>query len=121
MNPMQREYFRRKLHHWRAELVQESEATRDHLQNEVVPRSDVLDRASAESDRSLELRTRDRYRKLINKIDAALLRITNETYGYCEISGQPIGIRRLDARPIATMTVEAQTQHERAERTQNMD
>ena len=117
MNPMQREYFRQKLLSWRSELLQESSETLKHLQEESLSEPDIADRASLETDRSLELRTRDRERKLISKIDAALSRIDGGTYGYCEETDQPIGIRRLEARPIATLSIEAQERHERMERT----
>jgi DnaK suppressor protein len=118
MNPVMREYFRRKLLQWRAELLAESTETLFHLQQGGMQEADIADRASLETDRSLELRTRDRERKLISKIDAALARIRDGSYGYCEETGEPIGIRRLDARPIATLSLEAQERHERLERTQ---
>ncbi|MFQ5984711.1 MAG: RNA polymerase-binding protein DksA [Alphaproteobacteria bacterium] len=117
MNPMQREYFRQKLLRWREELLQESNQTLQHLQEGSIRESDVADRASAETDRSLVLRARDRERKLISKIDAALRRIEEGTYGYCEETGDPISLKRLEARPIATLSVEAQERHERRERT----
>jgi DnaK suppressor protein len=118
MNPVMKEYFRQKLLSWRAELLQESSETLHHLQDSGLQEPDIADRASAETDRSLELRTRDRERKLISKIDAALERIEDDSYGYCEETGEPIGVRRLDARPIATLSLEAQERHERLERTQ---
>jgi len=117
MNPTMVEYFRRKLLAWRAELLRESEETLQDLQQGGMQEADIADRASAETDRSLELRTRDRERKLISKIDAALGRIEDGSYGYCEETGEPIGVRRLEARPIATLSLEAQERHERLERT----
>ena len=116
MNVRQREYFRRRLVKWRGEILRESNETLLHLQISNVPEADLADRASAESDRSLELRTRDRGRKLITKIDSALLRIEEGSYGFCEESGEPINLRRLEARPIATFGIEAQERHERRER-----
>jgi DnaK suppressor protein len=121
MNPLQREYFRRKLLDWRSELLQESTETLSHLQEESLAEPDIADRASLETDRALELRTRDRERKLISKIDDALRRIEDGTYGYCEETNEPIGIKRLEARPIATLSVEAQERHERLERTRRDD
>lgn len=118
MNPVMKEYFRQKLLAWRNELLQESSETLHNLQESGLQEPDIADRASAETDRSLELRTRDRERKLISKIDAALERIEDDSYGYCEETGEPIGVRRLDARPIATLSLEAQERHERLERTQ---
>ena len=117
MNPLQREYFRQKLLGWRSELVQESSETLRHLQEESLSEPDIADRASLETDRSLELRTRDRERKLIARIDDALQRIEEGTYGYCEETSEPISLRRLEARPIATLSIEAQERHERMERT----
>jgi DnaK suppressor protein len=117
MNPRQREYFRLKLLRWREELLKESSETLQHLQEETMHEADMTDRASKETDRFTELRTRDRERKLISKIDAAMRRIDEGTYGYCEETGEPISVRRLDARPIATLSVEAQERHERMERT----
>jgi DnaK suppressor protein len=116
MNERQREYFRTKLLNWKDDILKESRETLAHLQddNNILP--DLADRASTETDRSLELRTRDRQRKLISKIDAALKRIEDGTYGYCEETGEPISLRRLDARPIATLSIEAQERHERRER-----
>ncbi|HXU58030.1 MAG TPA: RNA polymerase-binding protein DksA [Verrucomicrobiae bacterium] len=116
MNPMQLEYFRQKLLRWRAELLQESNETLQHLQEESLSEPDIADRASLETDRALELRTRDRERKLIAKIDDALKRIEDGTYGYCEDTAEPISLRRLEARPIATLSIEAQERHERRER-----
>lgn len=116
MNPRQREYFRAKLNGWKDDILRESRETLDNLQEESQNHPDMADRASSESDRSLELRTRDRQRKLISKIDAALKRIDDNTYGYCEETGEPIGIARLDARPIATLSLEAQEVHERREK-----
>ena len=116
MNPRQREYFRQKLENWREEILKESRGTLDSLQEESTNHPDMADRASSESDRALELRTRDRQRKLISKIDAALKRLEDGTYGYCEETGDPIGIARLDARPIATLSLEAQEMHERREK-----
>ena len=116
MNPRQREYFRRKLENWKDEILRESRETLENLQEESQNHPDMADRASSESDRALELRTRDRQRKLISKIDAALKRIDDGTYGLCEETGDPIGIARLDARPIATLSLEAQEMHERREK-----
>ena len=121
MNPVMREYFRQKLLRWRAELLAESSETLNSLQEGGIQEPDIADRASAETDRALELRTRDRERKLISKIDAALERIQDGSYGYCEETGEPISVRRLDARPIATLSLEAQERHERLERTQRDD
>jgi DnaK suppressor protein len=121
MNPMQREYFRQKLLAWRTELLQESSETLNHLQEESLSEPDIADRASLETDRSLELRTRDRERKLIAKIDDALRRIEEGTYGFCEETAEPISLRRLEARPIATLSIEAQERHERMERTHRDD
>lgn len=118
MNPLMREYFRQKLLRWRAELLQESTETLQHLQEDNVPEADLTDRASTETDRSLELRTRDRERKLIQKIDEALRRLEENSYGYCVETAEPISIKRLEARPIATLSLEAQERHERLERTQ---
>ncbi|PWC33164.1 RNA polymerase-binding protein DksA [Azospirillum sp. TSO35-2] len=121
MNPTMREYFRLKLLRWRAELLAESTGTLNSLQEGGIQEPDIADRASAETDRALELRTRDRERKLISKIDAALERLVDGSYGYCEETGDPISVRRLDARPIATLSLEAQERHERMERTQRDD
>ncbi|GGF38998.1 RNA polymerase-binding transcription factor DksA [Aliidongia dinghuensis] len=117
MNPVQQEYFRQKLLRWRAELLAESSETLFHLKEESLSEPDITDRATLETDRFTELRTRDRERKLISKIDAALQRIEVGTYGYCEETDEPIGVRRLEARPIATLSLEAQERHERMERT----
>jgi DnaK suppressor protein len=116
MNERQKEYFRQKLAGWREDILKEAKDTLQHLQDENVNHPDLADRASSETDRAIELRARDRQRKLINKIDAALHRIDDGTYGYCEETGEPIGIKRLEARPIATLSVEAQERHERRER-----
>ena len=117
MNPLQVEYFRQKLVRWRSELLADSAETLRSLQEESLLKPDLTDRASLETERSIELRTRDRERKLISKIDAALSRLDSGTYGYCEETDEPIGIRRLEARPIATLSIEAQERHERMERT----
>ncbi|MGD2132235.1 MAG: RNA polymerase-binding protein DksA [Maricaulaceae bacterium] len=111
-----REYFRRKLLTWKQEILDESKVTLANLQAETDPAADPVDRASSETDRSLELRTRDRQRKLIAKIDSALRRIEDGSYGYCEETGEPIGIARLEARPTALLSLEAQEAHERNER-----
>ena len=116
MNARMREYFRRKLVAWKSELIRDSSQTLQHLQSESLQEADIADRASAETDRAVELRTRDRERKLIAKIDAALKRIEQGTYGYCEDTAEPIGLRRLEARPIATLSIDAQERHERMER-----
>jgi len=121
MNPVMLAYFNQKLLDWKAELVRESSETLMNLQDGGLQEPDIADRASAETDRALELRTRDRARKLISKIDAAIRRIEADEFGYCEVTGEPISIKRLEARPIATMTLEAQEQHERRERTQRDD
>lgn len=121
MNEMMQEYFRQKLLSWKEELLRDANVTLQHLQQESIKAPDDADRASAETDRSVELRTRDRARKLIAKIDEALLRIENATYGYCEETGEPIGVKRLEARPVATLSLEAQERHERLEKTQRDD
>ncbi len=121
MNPMQVEYFRRKLLRWRTELLQEANGTLASLSEGGIHEADVTDRASVETDRALELRTRDRARKLIGKIDQALNRIEAGTYGYCEETGEPIGLKRLEARPIATLSIEAQERHEKMERVHRDD
>ncbi len=121
MGPLQVEYFRQKLLRWRADLLFDSSETLRHLQEESLLKPDLTDRASLETERSIELRTRDRERKLISKIDQALHRLDSGTYGYCEETEEPIGIRRLEARPIATLTIEAQERHERMERTHRDD
>jgi DnaK suppressor protein len=118
MNPRQQEYFRQKLIRWREELLSEASETLQNLQAGGSNEADIADRASIETDRSLELRTRDRARKLIAKIDDALRRIETGTYGYCEETSEPISLRRLEARPIATLSLEAQERHERMEKTQ---
>ena len=117
MNPAMLEYFRLKLLRWRGELLEEATGTLQSLQDGGFTDSDIADRASAEMNRALELRTRDRARKLIAKIDEALLRVENGTYGYCEETHEPISISRLEARPIATLSLEAQERHERMEKT----
>jgi DnaK suppressor protein len=116
MNERQVEYFRQKLQAWKEDILKESRETISHLQDENHILPDVADRASSETDRSLELRARDRQRKLINKIEAALKRIADGSYGFCEETGEPISLKRLDARPIATLSIEAQERHERRER-----
>jgi DnaK suppressor protein len=116
MSPKQLEFFRQKLLNWRKELLQESDNTISHLKEENWQEPDINDRASLETDAALELRTRDRYRKLVNKIDSALSRIADGSYGYCSDTGEEIGISRLQARPIATLTIEAQEKHERLEK-----
>src|SRR5262245_34399614 len=116
MNERQRDYFRQKLMDWREDILKEAKETLQHLQDENQNHPDLADRASSETDRAIELRARDRQRKLIAKIDAALHRIDDGTYGYCEETGDPIAIKRLEARPIATLSVEAQERHERRER-----
>jgi DnaK suppressor protein len=121
MNAIQVEYFRQKLLKWRGELLKEADGTLASLSEGGIHEADITDRASVETDRALELRTRDRARKLISKIDQALQRIESGTYGYCEETGEPIGIRRLEARPIATLSVEAQERHERMERVHRDD
>ena len=121
MNDRQLEYFRRKLLNWKSELLDQSAETLDNLGESARNVPDIADRASEETDRALELRTRDRQRKLIGKIDAALRRIDNGEYGYCEMSGEPISLKRLDARPIATMALESQERHERRERVHRDD
>lgn len=121
MNDMQKEYFRQRLLAWREELLKDSEETLNNLKDGGMTVPDISDRASAEADKALELRTRDRMRKVISKIDAALERIEDGTYGYCEETGEPIGLERLIARPIATMTIEAQERHERMEKTYSDD
>jgi DnaK suppressor protein len=116
MNAKQREYFRQRLLQWRGELLRETSQTLQNLQEDSLQAPDIADRASAETDRAVELRTRDRERKLVQKIDEALNRIEKGKFGYCEETGEPIGLRRLEARPIATLSLEAQEQHERMER-----
>jgi DnaK suppressor protein len=121
MGPLQQEYFRQKLLNWKKEILSEAEGTLATLQSEPLREPDLNDRASSETDWSIELRTRDRQRKLISKIDAALRRIDDDEYGYCEVTGEPISLGRLEARPIATMTVEAQERHERQEKVSRDD
>ena len=121
MNDRQRDYFRRKLLEWKNDILRESKGTIDQLQEDDHHLPDLTDRASSESEKALELRTRDRQRKLISKIDAALRRIETGEYGYCEETGEPIGIRRLEARPIATLSLEAQERHERMEKVHRDD
>ena len=116
MNAKMKEYFRQKLVSWKQDLLKESSQTLNNLQNENEAKPDITDRASEEIDRSFELRTRDRERKLINKIDAALQRIEDGSYGYCDETGDPINIKRLEARPVATLSLEAQEMHEKAEK-----
>jgi DnaK suppressor protein len=116
MNERQRDYFRLKLHAWKDDILKEAKETLQHLQDENQNHPDLADRASSETDRAIELRARDRQRKLIAKIDAALGRIEDGTYGFCEETGEPISIKRLEARPIATLSIEAQERHERRER-----
>jgi DnaK suppressor protein len=117
MGKKQLKYFKEKLQAWKEEILQGNRETISGMQENVAPIPDLVDRASSEADRALELRTRDRERKLINKIDAALRRIELGEYGYCEETGEPIGVKRLEARPIATLCLEAQERHERKERT----
>ena len=121
MNPMQMEYFRQMLLNWRSELIQEAGETLNNLNSGNLQQPDMADRASLETDHQLELRTRDRERKLIIKIDEALSRIENGTYGFCEDTDEPIGLKRLMARPIAVLSLEAQERHERQERTHRED
>jgi DnaK suppressor protein len=121
MNPVMTEYFRHKLLFWRAEILREAGMTMHTLQTESLQEPDVADRATLETDMAIELRTRDRERKLLSKISAALRRIEEGTYGYCEETGEPISIKRLEARPIATLSIEAQERHERLERSQRDD
>ncbi|MBI77657.1 MAG: RNA polymerase-binding protein DksA [Rhodospirillaceae bacterium] len=116
MNAKQREYFRQRLLSWKKELLRDTNQTLQSLQEDTLQAPDIADRASAETDRAVELRTRDRERKLVQKIDEALERIEQGEYGYCEDTGEPIGLRRLEARPIATLSLEAQEHHERMER-----
>ncbi len=121
MSPKHLEYFRQKLLNWRIELLKESENTISHLKEENWQEPDINDRATLETDAALELRTRDRYRKLVNKIDLALSRLADGSYGYCDDTGEEIGLHRLEARPIATLTVEAQEKHERLEKQRRDD
>ncbi len=121
MNARQLEYFRNKLLKWRAEILADANQTILNLQEETVKEPDIADRASTESERALELRTRDRQRKLIGKIDAALRRIDEGDYGYCDETGEPISLKRLEARPVATLSLEAQERHERREKSYRDD
>lgn len=121
MNERQRDYFRLKLLAWKEEILKEARDTLQHLQDENVNHPDLADRASSETDRAIELRARDRQRKLIAKIDAAVQRIEEGTYGYCEETGEPISIKRLEARPIATLSIDAQERHERREKVYKLD
>jgi len=121
MNPVQVEYFRQKLIKWRAELLKEADGTLASLSEGGIHEADITDRATVETDRALELRTRDRARKLIAKINLALLRIESGSYGFCEETGEPIGLKRLEARPIATLSIEAQERHERMEKVHRDD
>jgi DnaK suppressor protein len=121
MNERQLEYFKQKLLNWKEEILRESKDTLSHLQTETENHPDIADRASSETDRALELRTRDRQRKLISKIDEAIRRIEDSSYGYCEETGEPIGLARLEARPVATLSLEAQERHERRERVHRDD
>jgi DnaK suppressor protein len=121
MNERQRDYFRRKLVVWKQEILHEAQETLINLQSESDNHPDVADRASSETDRAIELRARDRQRKLISKIDAALARLDEGTYGYCEETGEPISLKRLEARPIATLSLEAQERHERNEKVYRED
>ena len=121
MNERQLEYFKQKLLNWKEEILRESRETLSHLQTDTENHPDLADRASSETDKALELRTRDRQRKLISKIDEAMRRIEDGIYGYCEETGEPIGLQRLEARPIATLSLEAQERHERRERVHRDD
>jgi DnaK suppressor protein len=121
MNERQLEYFKQKLLDWKEEILRESRETLSHLQTDTENHPDLADRASSETDKALELRTRDRQRKLISKIDEALRRIEDGVYGFCEETGEPIGLQRLEARPIATLSLEAQERHERRERVHRDD
>ncbi len=121
MNPVMRQYFKQKLQFWRSEILREAGVTMQSLQTESLHESDLTDRASLETDMSIALRIRDRERKLLSKIDAALRRIDDGSYGYCAETGEPISIRRLEARPIVTLSLEAQERHERLERTMRDD
>ncbi len=121
MSPRQRAYFRQKLLAWKQDILDQSKETLSHLQQETENHPDITDRATSETDRALELRTRDRQRKLISKIEAAIRRIEDDSYGYCEETGEPISLARLEARPIATLSLEAQERHERRERVHRDD
>ena len=116
MSKRQKEYFRRKLENWKEDILRENRETLQHLQEESGHHPDVADRASSETERALELRTRDRQRKLVSKIESAMGRIEDGVYGFCEETGEPIGLKRLDARPVATLSIEAQERHERREK-----
>ena len=120
MNAKQKEFFRIKLNDWKSEIHKESKETVENLQDSNSP-ADISDRATQESEKALELRTRDRQRKLIGKIDEAISRIDNGTYGYCEVTGEPIGLARLEARPVTTLSIEAQELHERSEKLHSND
>ncbi len=121
MNPQQLEYFRQKLLRWRSDLLRDADGTLASLSEGGILEADITDRASVETDRALELRTRDRARKLISKIDQALMRVEAGTYGFCEETDEPIGLKRLEARPIATLSIEAQERHEKMERVHRDD
>lgn len=121
MNPVMQKYFHRKLQDWKEEILEDTGTTLEKLKTETVQEADLADRAASETERTVELRTRERARKLIAKIDAAIQRVENSTYGYCEETQEPISIKRLDARPIATLTIEAQELHERHEKTHRDD
>ncbi len=121
MNPLQLKYFQNKLIAWKEEILRDSQETLQHLQEDNLKEPDIADRASSETDWSVELRTRDRQRKLISKIDSALRRLVEGEYGYCEVTGEPISLKRLEARPIATMTIEAQERHEQREKVHRDD
>ena len=121
MNPVMQKYFHRKLQDWKEEILEDTGTTLEKLKTETVQEADLADRAASETERTVELRTRERARKLIDKIDAAIQRVENSTYGYCEETQEPISIKRLDARPIATLTIEAQELHERHEKTHRDD
>lgn len=121
MNQKQRAYFKRKLQDWKDEIIRQTRETLEDLYEQSTQHADIADRATSETDRALELRARDRQRKLVNKIDAALSRIEDGSYGYCEETGEPIGLKRLDARPIATLSLEAQERHERREKVYRED
>ena len=120
MNAKQKEFFRTKLNAWKSEIHKESRETVENLQDSTTP-ADISDRATQESEKALELRTRDRQRKLIGKIDEAIKRIDNGTYGFCEVTGEPIGLARLEARPVTTLSIEAQELHERSEKLHSSD
>ncbi|MEE8294989.1 MAG: RNA polymerase-binding protein DksA [Sphingomonadales bacterium] len=121
MNARQKEYFRRKLLEWKTEILEEAKETLETLQKESLKEADIADRASSETDWSIELRARDRQRKLVSKIESAISRLDTGDYGYCEVTGEPISLKRLDARPIATMSIEAQERHEKMERVHRDD